>query len=851
MNPLRLRIAGFLSYLEPAEINFSEFDIACISGANGAGKSSLLDAITWALFGQARRSDDALIHSHAALAQVTFDFEYEGNRYRIQRSKPRNKTSSLEFFVYNAQGQLKPLTEASIRKTEERIQSILRLDYDTFINSAFFLQGKADQFAQQRPSERKRILSSILGLDVWEQYRQTTAEHRKREEAELSRIDGQLAEIEIELSEEPQRKQNLQQAIRILEELSHQCQAQAQTVEWLRQQSNSLSEQRKMLKLQAEQLENERQQIAQLQHQLQERQAERQQLLATLSTADTIQAQYLAWQQTVIELQEWETLAEKFRALQSQRYVPQTEIETERARLQQEQKSLLEKQQQAKIQKAQIISLGEQIAKAEAESQDLREQLSQRSRFQQELEQLSAQAGELKSEQARLKQAMYELQQQIETLEGAQGCCPTCNRPLSPEDRQTLIQSLRAAGEQMGNQHRSNQATIAANTQRQEELRQQIKQIQNLEPLYQTVSQRWAGLLERQQTLQQSVQQFEQQFAPRLLEVSRQLAEEDFCKAARAELARIDAALHQLGYDPQAHQAARQAEQTGRASQQALQTLEKARAALTPLEGEITRVEQQLHTRLPKLEAQQQSYHQLEQSILAIQLPNLDDVEAEYYRLQEKEKQQHQVVGAAQQKYNVLTNLRLRQADLNRQRAECTAKISRLKTLEQAFGKDGVPALLIEQALPEIEEHANQLLDRLSDGNMSVRFVTQRDYKDKSRDDKRETLDILISDSAGSREYEMFSGGEAFRVNFAIRLALSRVLAQRAGARLQLLVIDEGFGSQDADGIQRLIEAIHLVRNDFARILVITHLEGMKDAFPTRIEVEKAPIGSQIKVISL
>ncbi len=89
----------------------------------------------------------------------------------------------------------------------------------------------------------------------------------------------------------------------------------------------------------------------------------------------------------------------------------------------------------------------------------------------------------------------------------------------------------------------------------------------------------------------------------------------------------------------------------------------------------------------------------------------------------------------------------------------------------------------------------------------------------------------------------MFSGGEAFRVNFAIRLALSEVLARRAGARLQTLVIDEGFGSQDALGRQRLIEAINLVRGDFAKILVITHIDELKDAFPNRIEVEKTPRG--------
>ena len=75
------------------------------------------------------------------------------------------------------------------------------------------------------------------------------------------------------------------------------------------------------------------------------------------------------------------------------------------------------------------------------------------------------------------------------------------------------------------------------------------------------------------------------------------------------------------------------------------------------------------------------------------------------------------------------------------------------------------------------------------------------------------------------------------------------MLAQRAGARLQTLVIDEGFGTQDAFGRQRLIEAINTVRADFAKILVITHIDELKDAFPTRIEVQKTIKGSLIQVI--
>jgi exonuclease SbcC len=231
-------------------------------------------------------------------------------------------------------------------------------------------------------------------------------------------------------------------------------------------------------------------------------------------------------------------------------------------------------------------------------------------------------------------------------------------------------------------------------------------------------------------------------------------------------------------------------------------------------------------------------------------LPDVIQTGREVTDLREQEKIKEREVGGAQQWVRSLESQRTRRAALEEEARRIKRQVDVHRTLERAFGKDGVPALLIEQALPEIEEQANDLLDRLSVGGMSVRFETQKEYKDKHREDKRETLDILISDGAGTREYEMFSGGEAFRVNFAIRLALSRVLARRAGARLQTLVIDEGFGSQDADGRQRLIEAINLVKPDFEKILVITHLEELKDAFPARIEVEKTPNGSQVKVVT-
>jgi exonuclease SbcC len=128
---------------------------------------------------------------------------------------------------------------------------------------------------------------------------------------------------------------------------------------------------------------------------------------------------------------------------------------------------------------------------------------------------------------------------------------------------------------------------------------------------------------------------------------------------------------------------------------------------------------------------------------------------------------------------------------------------------------------------------------------MSLTIPTQRD---KITGGVAETLDIMIGDELGTRGYELFSGGESFRIDFALRVALSQMLARRAGAHLRTLFIDEGFGTQDEDGRNKLIEAITAIQDEFDMILVITHIDELRDSFPVHIAIDKTPEGSRISV---
>jgi exonuclease SbcC len=860
--PLHLKLSGFLSYRDPVEVDFSGFDLACISGQNGAGKSSLLDAMTWVLFGQARKRDESVINLQSRAAEVVFTFAYESNVYRVIRSLGRGKTTTLEFQIAeapNLQSSIvnqtliwRPLTERTIRDTQARIEQILRLDYDTFVNVSFFLQGRADQFAQQPPIRRKEILGNILGLEAWEIYRERAAGHRKAVERDIDSVDGRVAEIDAELAEEEPRKAHLADLTIQLEGLAASRKIQEAALANVKQVRAALDKQRELVRKLDEALQRSQAGLSGLQARLAGRETERLTHAEVLGRAAEVESAYAAWQNARQELERWDGIASQFHEQEKRRLPFLEEINTEKAKLEQEQKTLLEQSSVVSRQSSAAHELEVELESSRKLFSEAEAKLVERLGLEKQAQETREKQAELRAENASLKVEMDELKARIEKLAAAEGAaCPLCGQSLSPEHRRSTLERLNAEGKQKGDAWRANKSALEELAAHVTNVESRISKLASTETERLSHSGAIAQLTERLETMREQSADWEKTGAKRLAEVTKLLASGKYAVEARKSLAKVDKELAALGYAAAVHDAARRSEMEGRAAEAEYRALESARAALKPLDDEIASLQSEIVNRQAEIENRQSEYNAALEALTAAEslAPDLDAAERALFDLQERENQLNQEVGAARQKVSVLDDLRKRKKTLEAERGELGLQIGRYKALERAFGKDGVPALLIEQALPEIEMKANEILGRLSDDTMHIHFETQASYKDTKRKDQRETLEIQVSDGAGERDYEMYSGGEAFRVNFAIRLALSEVLAGRKGARLQMLVIDEGFGSQDTLGRQRLIQAINAVKNDFAKILVITHLEELKDAFPTWIEVEKTENGSVVRVM--
>jgi exonuclease SbcC len=322
-----------------------------------------------------------------------------------------------------------------------------------------------------------------------------------------------------------------------------------------------------------------------------------------------------------------------------------------------------------------------------------------------------------------------------------------------------------------------------------------------------------------------------------------------YAQSEQRELRACADQLEQLGYDPGAHQELRRRIDALSDVVARRERLLAARQRHASSEEVIARNEAELgemKQRRQELDRQCQN--------LRHRGRELEDVERRFAELATRLNQARasrdqflQQQGSLQAQCARCVKLAEERDEIQARLEECRREGWIYQQLNDAFGKDGIQALIIENAIPEIEREANALLSRLTDNRIQISIESLRDLK---KGGTRETLDIKIADEVGERSYHLYSGGEAFRTNFALRVALSRVLALRAGTRLRTLIIDEGFGTQDSQGLEQLIEAIQEISRDFDKVLVVTHLPALKNAFPVQIEVTKHPdVGSRFQVV--
>ena len=851
MIPIRLSVRNFLCYRDDVPpLDLRGIHVACLCGANGHGKSALLDAMTWCLWGQARtgtQNHNDLIAYGESECRVELDFLARGQEHRAirrRRSTGQGRTE-VDLFILDDAGEPRSISGNTVRETNWKIQNLVGMDYTTFVNTAFLLQGRSDEFTRKTPAERKAVLSSVLDLGLYETLQGSAAGQRDHWQSEVVRTEGALAQNCNLLEAIPDPADELGEIASRLHRLGGEIETASAEADRLRDAVTGLRQKQAEAAAATRRIDNLRTEIEHAEaaaasiaerirnaHALEERAAEIGAGARELEAAQT-------------EMERLQSARAEHDRLRNRRSELQAAIDRSRAQLSAEATQLKQHMDDA---------LRPAAARAEGLVQELKSLADAESTLAADrsvLESETADSGDLQRDialaQADLERCIVEgkdLRAKQREMQSVDAVCPLCRTPLS-EDACGDISAWY-------------ESEIQAKLTRHDEIKMSMTNLSaRVEELQRGIVQRDASLAQRQQRLQQQRGRLEQEqrqcaeanqqlttSLPRLEQLQKALSEDNFAVDERAALADVETAVNGLDYDEQSLEeitakarSLRHWDSESRRLQDSRMRLPEDETSLTQTRNQLTRLNEELKSVEAILDGARSAVADLPDKereaaaadkAVAGLLSDRDALLARQGRLQ----------GDAERRVAYLGEIDA----LESRRASSSTEQSVYSDLYNAFGRGGVPAMLIDAAVPRIEAEANLLLARMTDSRLAVKLETQRV---RQSGNVAETLDILVSDELGSRSYDLFSGGEAFRINLALRIALSKVLAQRMGLPLPTLFIDEGFGTQDAAGRERIVDAIASIQDDFEKIIVITHLDELKDLFPVRIEVLKTGAGSQ------
>ena len=1005
MVPIRLQIRNFLSYGDPPqEIDLRGVHVAALVGNNGAGKSALLDAITWALFGKARSNRNVeLIRKGATEMSITFEFEVDGQLYRIKRRfsrKTNSHTATLEQSVGGGRWR-SVVTESRVTTVEREIQKLLRMDYDTFVNTVFTPQGQSGRFMDLSPAERRDLLAQVLGLDDYEKLAEKAREKVRTLNGQIEEGQRRLNQIEAEITQIPQvvkefdkkrqerdrmeqmlqqtdeeikqvqkkREDLLAQKAR-LEQLQNEAKVREQQIaesqkqirgyeENLKRWSEVIAKEqqiteamKKFLQVQkAEQLLSEKagqlreleQQKHQLEQSIQKARAELEsklkaterdeanirerlrELQRLLSEKEEVQQGLEELQKARETLKDWDEKQRLWQNLQQQRVQIEREIAAEREKWAKREGEL----QQAQLQLESKIAQKPEVEQKLKQLQEARERLNDWQQFldnaRKKREQVSGQIAMFAARREQLRKAMEETVEKLRLLEEHSGepKCPLCETVLTPQKLSSLrrkltkekeqyeseiaktdeeTERLRKALEQLDTQIKKAEDMLRqlpelerqiGETQRQlseishaemelqklrverdslqrqksdaeEQWRKKLSDLEAKEQsagydptVHQQVRQRVEALsgfevkIEQIRQAEEEVSVLQERLKSLMSEIAslkQKLSTGDFAHNEKKRLEQVEDEIRNLGYDEHKHRQLREWLQKNQHIQQWWQQLITAKEEIPKLHEWIEQAKQQIAENEERLKEISDEVKKLRS-----QVSKLPEIEEQLNELQGRRKARenelqrlNEELGALRQRLEELKQREREKLELEQRLDQLRGEKKDYELLAEAFGRNGIPKMILSNAVQWLEWEANRLLAQLTRGRMHLRFELETPTGSGGQ---RETLAIIVSDELGDRAYELYSGGERFRIDFALRVALARLLSYRAGAPLRTLVIDEGFGSQDKEGLEAIVDAIRTVSGEFARVLIVTHLDEFRDYFPALIEVTKGATGSQCRLI--
>ena len=863
--PVEIEVKNYRNYREET-FSFDPIRFCTINGSNGVGKSSLfMDAMLDALFEEPREGELTgwiCNDPEARSGAIKFTFKLGDRLYRVTRTRMKSGKATLNIAEL-VDGEWADRSKEKIKDTQQEIENIIGMDSLTLKACALIMQDQYGLFLQADKEARMNILGSILGLGIYTGMEELAAEKATDTNRAIRTLTDKAeaitaglpdrAELEGQIAYQEQTRQNYETA----------AQTKAAEVDGLKVTLNTqLEAAGRVMRLNSK--------ITALTGQKATKEATKTTQAAVMAAADTILAAEAEITAGVAELN---GLLEKEKGLLV-RKAAYDNLVTRKEQLadslvQARRTAATAREKLANITAEKIIPLRQALAREaelagkhteyEAAAQRLAELESHEAEYrkaEQEAALAQAEVDKLDREHETVvwqaKDKIASLKEKAAMLENSG--CPDAERATCRFLKDALMAKAAIPEREAqlatyeGEYQKGRQAALEALSLARTALADSLYHPEEIASLRASLRSLEAAEREYQNLAAQRVEL--SMAEERAADYENAVADADDAeKACTDSLAHITQQLGEAGqarveYERLQAKIAAARQWLDKEKQLPVAREQKAAAAQRVLElgTEIEAIEKEIAEARTELAVEQGK------TVGTAELQaQVDRAEAEIRTLQELARSAAMKLGGLKAQAEQAEKKLAEAAELQGQVNALAGKAAGYEELKKAFSQDGIPHNIIRSIIPIFEATATNILGQMSQGRMSVEFVTEKVLKSNAKKEVT-TLDIIINDSdTGRLPYMSRSGGERVKAALSVILALSEIKSSKAGVQLGFLFIDEP-PFLDAPGVQAYCDALEAIQQRYGslKVMAITHDPAMKSRFPQSVDVVKTAEGSKV-----